>query len=439
MDYRDDRDALRARVNELEQALREAGARANRAEVQLADARQALNEREAELRRFRGDVPTKSGRGTSVAIALGAGALLLLVLCGGTTAALVYMRSRPPPPAPVAPVEAAPSAAVPEVVPQSSSAPAAKPGSSPSDAGMFQWGWGWQPSVVPMKLDDDDTEDFIGAYRILSANLQLYVGGFDGRSLKGTWSAGPYGTLSEGAVSTWLAVVGRRVLVTDFRARGHVLDARTGHELSVVTFSDKARRACAAPNGHGALVEVSDGKNVVVDLETFAVTPAPHAEKCPGSFSDEVCAFAGAPCVEATANAPETRGHWTLGAGAGAVTLGVKNPGTATPIAFAAGGHGWKTVIPEDPARVETSPRDGGADLAGGLFVTTYGLVGHGGARLVALDAATGERKWDVAIPGSDTAPAGVRATASRVYVPHWTKLHVFDLKTGRLIGTLGR
>jgi len=79
------------------------------------------------------------------------------------------------------------------------------------------------------------------------------------------------------------------------------------------------------------------------------------------------------------------------------------------------------------------------ADLLGARVVFMYELKGDG-ARLAALDARTGSAEWDVPIPRSDdgSEASTFRMTQVRVYLPHWTWLDVFDVTTGKHLGTIG-
>jgi outer membrane protein assembly factor BamB len=291
-------------------------------------------------------------------------------------------------------------------------------------------------------LDDDGVEDFVGLYRIFDGKEQtLHIGGFDGKTFQRRWAAGPFGTLSEGVTATHGAVVGRRALLTDFRSRVHLFEIATGKEVATLTLTDRARRLCPRPDRGTVWIQVADHENVVVDVAAGTASPATGPAPCVGDFANTTCAHARAACEKATAHAPGTRGDWTLGSGPLAVTIGRKSPGTATAMAFAAGGKGWVATIPPDPDVAAHVPFDGpGADLAGGLLVTAYQLTSRR-AHLVAFDAKSGERRWDSEIPRSDSGsgPAGITATEQRVYVPHWTWLDIFDLKTGKVLGTVGK
>jgi hypothetical protein len=440
MDYRDERDALRARVEHLERQAGEATARADRAETELAQARAALNQREAELRDLRrGGMPTPPTRASSTGLVLGVVAAVILgslVVCGG--AGWVFYR-RAAPPAPAVAVGDAPSPA--DTSPPSD--PVVKGGVGKGGvvpAGEhLQWGWGSGPSAMPAAADGGG-EDLIGAYRVLdlgTSKAPLYVGRFDGKTFRRIWAAGPYGTLSD--MGYGFTVAGR-VLVTDFRSKAHVLDAATGKELHVLTMTDRAREICPLRDRAAAWVQVADKQDVEIDLETFAMKPGGKPTSCTGDFARTTCQFARALCEQGGAPAEGAAAVITLKSGDDAVTVGKKTPGTASLLAYAAGGKGWKTSIAEDDALAKPASFDlPGADLAAGRLVIAYELV-HDGFRLASFDAKSGKRQWDVAIPRSaeGSGPRGITASATRVYVPHWTWLDVFDIATGNVLGTIG-
>ncbi|MGH7283874.1 MAG: hypothetical protein ACRELY_20300 [Polyangiaceae bacterium] len=78
-------------------------------------------------------------------------------------------------------------------------------------------------------------------------------------------------------------------------------------------------------------------------------------------------------------------------------------------------------------------------DLGGGKLVSQIQLT-TGIYKLIALDAKSGSQLWDTEIPNSkDGSEADqMLVTPTRVYLPHWTWLNVFDAKTGAVIGTVG-
>lgn len=124
------------------------------------------------------------------------------------------------------------------------------------------------------------------------------------------------------------------------------------------------------------------------------------------------------------------------------VAFGTKTPGTATPMAAGLDGGAvkWKRVLPTvDPTTVKEDAPPAAA-LAHGLAFAVYELAGsREGSRLIALDAATGDTRWDVAVPRSEAGSgfAQVVAGARRVYLAHWVSLDAFDAQTGKLVGTI--
>lgn len=119
MDYRDDRDAMRGRIENLEQDLAAANreieerrraqdpARLAELEAQLAEARRKLDDVGGELARLRGTRRPAN----ALAVVIG-----VMTIAGGVLGFSVFAVRRPPPiaapPAPVLPVEAAPKPAV---------------------------------------------------------------------------------------------------------------------------------------------------------------------------------------------------------------------------------------------------------------------------------------------------------------------------------------
>lgn len=437
MEDRDERAELRHRLDEIEKGMADATARAGRMEQEIAALKAAARDQDTELRRLK--LAAAPSAATSMAPYLTVGSL---VVAGSIAAyAMLGARGAAPAPAPTQEATAIATAAPsvpPPIVPSLGDGPGSGGIVPPNE--RLQWGIGAFPSVFPVHIDNDGVEDFVGLYRLFDGGHTLYVGGFDGATFVRKWLAGPFGTLTEGILSTHAALSGKRVLVTDFRSRGHILETGTGKEVQTLTFTDRARRLCALPTGD-VWVEIEDGKHVTVNLAMGTQTPAGAAPpSCVADFARPICAFTRAPCAASTGDAPGVRGLWTLGSGNGLVTVGMKTPGTPTSMAFAAGGKGWTATVAQDPAAEAANPFDTlGADIAGGLFVSAYAVT-EKGIRLVALDVETGARRWDVAIPRSTggSPPHGLTATETRVYVPHWTWLDIFELKTGKVLGTVG-
>jgi PQQ-like domain len=306
-------------------------------------------------------------------------------------------------------------------------------------------------SVVPARIDGDAVEDFVGRYVILDiggdSSQTLFVGGFSGATFERAWKAGPYGTLSDGVGATHLAVAGDRIAVTDYRLALHVLDAATGKELRTLRLSDRARDMCSPTDARKQVwIEVADGNNLVVDLDAGkAESAAKRPAWCRGGASHE-CAGTRAACSDDRNRAPKQAGFGTdlvFSEGNVSVAVGHKEPGTRTPMALgfdaSRGAVAWTATIPADPTSVSGMP-DPSGDLAEGRFYTSYSLGSQKGSRLVSFDARSGARRWDVEVPrgSAGSGVEGLTATATRVYVPHWTWIDVFEAGSGKLLGTVG-
>jgi len=313
--------------------------------------------------------------------------------------------------------------------------------------------WDSQEAPLPARVNGDAIEDFVGRYRVLDGSKSpVFIGGFDGTSLRRVWAAGPYGDASSGGQAIHFTVAGSKVLVTDPRSIAHVLDVTTGKETAAVTLSDRANAVCGNPDRPEAWVEVSDEQHVLVDLAAGSVKKAPRPPWCPGDssgISDIQCrvglhkSHARCQGVDSSFKAPSFRGERALVEGDVMVVVGEKSPGTRVPTAVGVDPKTkavkWQRAIPQgDPN--EAKEGLGLVDLGNGRLVAQFELAA-GGFKLAAIDAHTGRQLWETAIPRSrDGSEASLMTISStRVYLPHWTWLDVFDARTGAVIGTVGK
>jgi hypothetical protein len=296
-------------------------------------------------------------------------------------------------------------------------------------------------------------EGFVGRIRSRPGD-ELFVALFEGAKLGQVWKAGPFGTYSEGYRSTYMSVVGRSVVVTDYRAIVHVFDLGTGKETRAVKLSDRAKGMCASPDGKPRVwIELSDEKNVVFDADQGTAGGAPRPAWCPDSWaaSDDCRGWLkrGPPmpsCRGAEA-APKVNGFQAANVveeGEFAVALGKKHPGTAVPMAVGFDPRTkavkWEQPVASgDQASVAESSTISIMDaLADGRFVAPYELTK--GWHFTAFDARSGQRLWDVPLQpliGVDH-PEGFALSATRVYVMRTSSLEIYNAKTGSLVGTLG-
>ncbi|MEO8801132.1 MAG: PQQ-binding-like beta-propeller repeat protein, partial [Polyangiaceae bacterium] len=311
----------------------------------------------------------------------------------------------------------------------------------------LQWS---QETPFPAKLNADATEDFVGHYRVLDlggGKTKEFVGGYDGATLKRVWAAGPYGDQDD-TRGLHMAVVAGSVLVTDQKLTGHILDAATGKETATITLSDRADSICVEPTGKPeAWIKVSDNQDLDVDFTTKRTKKMPRPSWCKTPELSSGCArdrssasLSTCADVDSTFSAPSFRGKETLTEGTTTVVVGEKSPGTRMPTAIGYDPKAkkilWQRPIPQSDS---TSVSDGLGltELGAGRLVSQVQLS-TGISKLVAIDAKTGGPLWTTEIPRSKdgSAASEMLVTATRVYLPHWTWLDVFDAKTGAVVGT---
>jgi outer membrane protein assembly factor BamB len=313
-----------------------------------------------------------------------------------------------------------------------------------ADHGFGNKSFQWRNAVIPVAIDGDGVEDFVGIYASRGGDYPVYVAAFDGAKYSELWKAGPFG---KSASELEVTVVGTSVVAIDARPVAHILALKTGKETGKVSLSDKARSVCAPPDAKGKLwVETSDQKAVLIDLATARAQPAPRPASCPPVPSDcDHVHSALAGCQEDKAAPPVDgfRAEFVLSQGSDGVAVGSRSPGTATPMAV---GFDAKTrsvrwqrpLVGSPPSAWEADLH--AVDMAGGRLIAEYASDQPDAGRLMAVDVKTGKVLWDVAVPNTDhvATASDMAITPTRVYLPHWTWLDVFDVKNGAHITTLG-
>jgi outer membrane protein assembly factor BamB len=294
---------------------------------------------------------------------------------------------------------------------------------------------------VVIDVDSDGIEDFAGRIRTLSPD-QEYVAAYSGKTLEEVWRTPGLGATSD-ALGTEVAAAAGRVVVMTFRHQALVFDAKTGRQTGAIQLSDAADHACS--HGQQVWVHVKDEHSVMIDPTKPSAVPAARPAWCPDADVScrNVFTAPQAPCtssgsIRTLAGISVSRVFWD---GDTAVALGTKSPGTAVPMAVGWDKKHkreiWRLALTSSPSVQEGAPDV--ADLFAGRFFAVYEM--HSGPRhVVAVDVASGRVLWDAAIPKSDqgSGPQDLFGTATRLYVPHWTWLDVFDAATGRVIGTVG-
>jgi hypothetical protein len=342
----------------------------------------------------------------------------------------------------------------------------------------------WEPEArAPLLLSTHRPEgdDFFGFFRVWDGRSAWvsYGGLFDGSKLATRWrteAIDPQILKREGVVPL-ASIVGTRVVVSDTSPILRVYDLENGNKQATVRVADAVVDICKPKDTSAPAriwVHVANEQNAVLELEsgkaTFAARPgwcaAPRAQagvapstpagsKRVGSlgpcYDDFRNSLAEATCLPAEAGPAVATGveaRYVIKDGASAVALGLKD---ARPIAVGIGPGfkvSWTTpLVADDTKPLPEAPHI--AELADGKLYAVYGKV-YFDSRVVALDAESGNRIWDVPLVGSvgggslaDTGRGvarGLVASKTRVYVSRsGGELDVFDAADGKALGTIGK
>jgi len=313
--------------------------------------------------------------------------------------------------------------------------------------------WGDSPPIA-VDIDQDGVDDFVGRFRILDGETHVYVGAFDGKTFKRRWKTAPLGTASD-YQAIHVAVAGDHVVASDGSNLVHVIELGTGKELRSFRMTDKVETFCPFPEDASKVwIGVADKKDVKLDMATGEIVSFGRPGWCPGevslsansdcwhvTFHRERLAHAECHPAEEAPPLDGFRAEQVLVDGGAQVAVGVKDPGTRIPMLMGFQGSGrsasvtWSRNVGEDADEGSLEV----ADMIDGRVIIAYETK-KGGWRLAALDAASGNTVYDVAIPRSEegSGPSKMSLTPAQIYVPHWTWLDVFETATGEHLGTVG-
>ncbi len=426
--------------------------------------------------RFAGDVTTAAcgscgavvTRGGSGAMLTGSGerarqnilaVSLLVVAAGFLSLALLQRRRHPDPPA-----EPPPSTFVapqPVVV-------------TPTPAGEIAWELTARAPVLTA-VNNDATEDILGFLRVWDGRSAwvTHAGAFDGATLKPLWRSEPLDPqlVKRPGVVPLALVLGARVALADTSSTLRVVNLASGEKQLTMNLTGPIVQLCAVDRPDRVWVGVEGGGDTIVDLVSERAELAARPRACPpppGALPvlptpkrreqasaqqlAQVVAcnatFVNALLARSTCRAPaalpdaDSDPGYELSDGALSVKVGLRGgqafAGSSKPRwehAFAAEGSMTRPSVPSV------------SDLAFGRFYAVYER-GYFDARLVALDAQTGDLKWEATLLGSvtgvDGAGAGeartLVATSARVYVARsGGELDVFDATSGAQVGAIGK
>lgn len=416
---------MRDRLQILEQDLAEARERAGEAdglEAELVERKRAIERLEHELAKH--GTPPTPGRN----LAKAAGATVVLGVIGAGLG--LYRTGTPPLPTPVATATA--------IAPTPVEPPSATAVAPPAKGPRFSL---HRAAIFPAPVESDAPLGMVAVTFDDGKDRHYFATALADDGARRLWTAGPY----EGDADHLLtAIVGARAVIADGRAQAHLLDVTTGRELAVFPLGDVAARVCA--HGPEVWIATVDGKGMSIDVATAKAQSGQRPTWCTVLDARAAAACTGptAACA-AGSTAPidaGIRADAVLRDGNDAIAIGIKNPGTETPMAYGFDPRSraiiWRSALPADPALAQQTYAGLRVDLASGILVAAYDLRA-GGGRVTALDARTGARLWDVPLPGDEKPPAlSVTATKTRAYVTQWARLHVFELSTGRHLATQG-
>ena len=294
-------------------------------------------------------------------------------------------------------------------------------------------------------------EDFAGAFWRSGAgdkrlSHDIYVGVFDGTSHERVWYAGPFGRSNVATGATHYAAQGSRLVVTDYRGAFYVYDAASGAQLWQGTLADRARRVCAAPTGNDVWIDVLGDRAVTVDVTTGKSKPAARPAYCADATKPNGCgAHRGrAWCLgpDASPAAPGFTPDHVLFDGNDAVAVGVAAKGAPMLVGFdrATTAVRWSATMPAAGVTNFVSAVSSVAELSSGKVFAQYELK-DSKWRLASFDLKSGQRLWDIVVPGSKHGgeDRSIALSTTRLYLSHGDWLDIFDRATGGAIGEFGR
>jgi hypothetical protein len=306
-------------------------------------------------------------------------------------------------------------------------------------------GWddvGGPPQVARI----DGTEHVVGRIRTFGSD-ELQVSVIRASDLKARFSTPPLGTYGGAYRAIHHQVAGKNLLVSDGNNALRVYSLSSGKELKKHPLTDRVERLCPMPGKDRIWIQVLDKRHAVFNPKTLAIEEAGSAKSpCPRprSFAERQAFRRGVK----KSDAPRVDGFApkrVFSDGKHGVVFGAKKPGTPVPIAVGfdpkSKAVSWnKSILQVNPSSFRTSFYNWQGGLAGGRFITFYGVGSDDEWRAVGFDALSGDLLWErklkpiFAVDKVDD----IVVTEGFVYLVRTSSLDVLDAKTGKEIGTVG-
>jgi hypothetical protein len=292
-------------------------------------------------------------------------------------------------------------------------------------------------------VNDDGTQDLIGKCRRFVPQEEEWIGAYSGKDGKKLWSLPVSKDPAEW--ETRRAITGAKLLVVDSVGKVTAYHARNATAAWTATLAEKPRDVCAGADFVG--IETADRQTKYFALADGAPRGAPPKGACKHTWvssGDDGLGYTmvgwsefrnfGIPDLHSIKGMDA---HRALIPEDGRLRfmLGSKSPGTQVAMVAAVDGKKvvWSGLVPSvDPLTTSVNVTTQIAAVSQNKLVIPYQLNDHRTVRIACLEASTGNRLWDVVMPGvTGQVTHGIAIADGQVFYSTWTSVHVLSLASG--------